>query len=1052
MVTENVNIAFRSTGIPVIKRQLDDLGVAANRATRGFFLLQRAMFTIGGFGLARSLTTSLDALTNMENRLRLTTSSAQELEAVQQELFDISRRSRMGWEGVAEIYNRTALSAKALGIAQGDVLRFTESVAKAANMSGATTQEANAALIQLGQAVASNRLGGDELRSILEQLPMVADIIANHMTKMGQWGTVTRGELRKLGSEGAITGQIIVDAFVDAGASIDAMFANYDPTIAQGFVAIKDEFMRILDAFDDATGFSAGFANALILIANNLDVIIMTAAGLAGAFAVGFAVNTITGFINGVRASVVEINALRAAKTLMAGADVAAAQRDLVANGLRQTQLTQNLALIGQKKALLLAEIAETEFVHKNNLARSIQTGRFVSLEGSKARLAQLTINLSRLEAVEAAQAGRLAGARAAQATATNALAGANGRLAAAQAAQAGTMATFMSRFPLMAGLVNMVRAAFTGLWAILVANPIGATIAIVIALIAAFWKWGNAIKVTADGVVGLKDFVIAAFQLMYEAIEPWITWFMDGFSTALTFVKDQFITFAGFIASVVWDAIKLIIDSLTFVPRVMVGVVTGIIAAWDVLPAAASQIGVDVANFLIAGFEMFANGAIKAINMVIEALNALLSFVGADKAAEWFGFSGQIGTIAEKTLPRMTSSYGAAGRTAADTFTAGFSEGFNSGTVDGMIKTATDALTPIGTAITDRARENIANAPPGTPAPGTGTGTGAGAGTGGGGKGGGGGNEKSFQDLINEMKQEISLLQMSNKERTIAQGLLEMEKTLKRGLTEEERNLATAMIQQLEAAKVQSELMESIVGPREKAIEQMTALNALFEAGKISIQEYNAELLNMSNALNGATQTLMGGFKNAIGSAILSANDFGKAMGNEVVGFVNDAADAIVKFAQTGKINIKELFATLFANLLKLAAQQLLLRFLGSILGIPGGGMGFGTSIGGGGLVGMAGGGSILPNGPGSTDSQIVAFKKRPDERVDVLTPGQQASQRNNGGGQNGQTIVQSPPVNVAAVISPNDIVGAFDQAGETVLVSMITRNASTIRKVIGG
>ena len=66
------------------------------------------------------------------------------------------------------------------------------------------------------------------------------------------------------------------------------------------------------------------------------------------------------------------------------------------------------------------------------------------------------------------------------------------------------------------------------------------------------------------------------------------------------------------------------------------------------------------------------------------------------------------------------------------------------------------------------------------------------------------------------------------------------------------------------------------------------------------------------------------------------STSDFGKAIGNQLVGFVNIAADAIVEFAKTGKINIKGLFQELFANLLKLAAQRLLLMFLGNFLGIP--------------------------------------------------------------------------------------------------------------------
>ncbi|HRD16487.1 MAG TPA: hypothetical protein PK181_06655, partial [Methanothrix soehngenii] len=94
MVTENVNIAFQATGIPIIVRKIDDLGHAADRASRGFFLLQRALFTLGGFGLTRILTGSLDALTNMENRLRLTTESGYELEKVQRELFEIAKSTR----------------------------------------------------------------------------------------------------------------------------------------------------------------------------------------------------------------------------------------------------------------------------------------------------------------------------------------------------------------------------------------------------------------------------------------------------------------------------------------------------------------------------------------------------------------------------------------------------------------------------------------------------------------------------------------------------------------------------------------------------------------------------------------------------------------------------------------------------------------------------------------------------------------------------------------------------------------------------------------------
>lgn len=1045
MVTENVNIAFRSTGIPIIKRQIDELGESANRASRGFFLLQRSLYTLGGFGLARMLTTSLDALTNMENRLKLTTSSSQQLESVQQDLFNIARRSRSSWEGVAEIYNRTALSAQALGISQQKVLRFTESVSKAASMSGAGVQETHAALIQLGQAVASNRLGGDELRSILEQLPLVADYIAQEMTRMGQFGNVTRGELRKLGSEGKITADIIINAFNNAAGQIDAQFQGFGWTIGQALERVRTNFMDMLDDFDDATGFSNKLAGAIVLVADNLGLIIgglaAVAAGMAASFGAAM-ISSVFNYINGLRAATVQQTAVLNRLVAIRAATLANAQADVAANAARQIELQQNLAKIAQKKALLLAEARETEFVVRNNIARNIQTGRFTSLAVSKARLEAITISLSRLEAVEAAQAGRLAQARVTQAGATNALAGAQARLGVAQAAQAGLGARLAAQFPLIAGAVNLVRTAISGLWGLLVANPIGATIAIIAGIVMAFMAWGNEIKVTQDGVVGLKDFVIAAFQLMWEAIAPGIQWLKDTFNSALDFIREKFNEWGPYIAQIAVDAVYAIIDTMFLLPRVIVSVVGGIMAAWDVLPAAAADIGVGIANGIIAGFEMMANGAIKAINFIISALNKLLSFVGADKAAELFGFSGTIGEISEISLGRMTNNYAGAGKTAGQAFQEGFGKTFDATSAENLIGAAADALAPIGQAIVDRARQNIKNnsgadAPNNAP-PGAGTG---------GGKGGGGSNDKNFNDLISQMNQEIALLQLSNKERTIQEQLLSMEKDLKRNLTDQERELAIATIQRLEAAKVQAQLLEDILGPGEKAIEQMEALNVLYQQGKINVEQYTTALRKMKAAADEASGTFGGGFRSAIANAMQSASEFGKAIGGEFVNFIGSASDAIVEFAKTGKLNLRSLFAELFANLLKLASQRILLSLFGGLLGIP-----TGMGAGGGGLFGMATGGSILPSGPGSTDSQIVAFKKRPDERVDVLTPGQQADQRNSVGAAGQTTVVSAPPVNVSVLLSENDIANSMrGKAGQKAIISAIEKNPTAVRKLLG-
>lgn len=1040
MVRENVDIVFRESGIRVIKRRLDELGESANRATRGVFLLQRALFVIGGFGIVRSLAAQADALTNLENRLRLTTSSSVELQEVQTELFAIARRSRADLDGVAQTYTRTALSAKALGRSQAEVLQFTESVTKAAVLSGASTREINASLIQLGQGIASNRLGGDELRSILEQLPLVADIIAKQLG-------VTRGQLRELGSEGKITGDVILDAFKNAAGEIDALFANTQPTIEQAFTVAKTNFLEFLDTFDDATGASAKLANAIIFVSERIDILVRSAAVLAGLLALSFAGSVLTSIVayaNGLAATAVQGTAVLNRLVAIRNATVLKAQAQVADNAARQTQLTQNLALIGQQKVLLQQAVLDAQYSVVNGRARNLATGQFVSLATAKANLSRVTQQLSIVESVEAAQAARLAQARAAQVGATNALAGAQARLGAAQAAQATLGARLAAQFPLLTGVVNAARAALGGLWALLAANPITAVIGLIAALVIGIVAFGDKIEFASLGFVTLKDLAVASLQLISETLAPFLGPIWETIKSAVSTVGSAIGNAFSAAIPIVAQVIAGIINSITLLPRVVIAVLAGINAAWDSIPAAAGAAIDKLTDMFATGMEFIANLGIKAVNKIIEAFNGL----AGTKVGELLGIDAAE-LIPEATFDNLRTNFGGSGKAAGEAFSSAFTSSLESTRIENIVGSFSSAVVKraqenAATARSDRMLQELAAQKAAEQAAAANTGTGVG--DTGVGKGGGGAQEKNFQDILNGMKQEIELLQLGNRERKIAQELINIEKELKRGLTDQERELAIATIQQLEAARQQAEVLESIVGPREKAIEQMQALNALFDQGRISVQEYAAAVLEMGNALNAASGTLMGGFKSAIGDAIMNVSEFGKAIGGQFVGFVNSAADAIVEFARTGKLNIKQLFAELFANLLKLAAQQLLLRLLGSFLGIPGGGVGLGTP------VGFATGGSILPSGPGTTDSQLVQFKKRPDERVDILTPQQQKAQDKAMGGGGGTTVVQSPPVNVAAVLSPGDIVGAFDNSdGETVVVNMISRNASTIKRILG-
>lgn len=1045
MVTENVNIRFVESGARVVKRKIDEIGEAANNATRGIFLLKRALFVIGGAGLVSTIVSYADALTNMENRLRLTSSSTQNLEAVQDALFASANRSRSAIEATGEIYTRVALSARNLGASQQDVISVTETLQKAAVISGASAREANAALIQLGQGLASNRLSGDELRSVLEQLPYVADLIVDYLNKTGQFGKISRGELRQLGKEGKLTAQIVFDAIKNSQQQVDTLFAQTNPTIEQAFNVARNNIMKFIDDFDDATGASAMFARAIITLSEHIGTLVNLLGVLAGVAVTVFsarAINSALEFANTLTKSGEAVARYFSIQTASARSSVAAAEATAIDTRAKLENILARQTAIRTTLANAQAEYAEATASFQNGRARDLQTGRFIANEAARDRLTAATIRLTAAERAEAIAAGRVTALRSELALAENAQAAATTRLATAQVAQTGMVARLAGTFPLLTGVIRLVGSALSGLWALLAANPITAIVLAIGAVVAAFFTWGNEIKVTSDGVVGLKDAVIAAFQLMIEAIAPFVKPIWEYIVKGLEWTRDTIVAGAAIMGNAILSAAEAMIDAFTFVPRVVIGVVNGIIAAFQALPGQAAAVAQGIANALIDGFEAFANGAIAAINKVIGALNSLLAFVGADKAAEFFGIKGQITELSEVTLPRFKGAAADAGKAAGDAFVEGFSSSYEGGKIANLLDKLTDP-------IIRRARINALDARTDKgDKDGLGQltgGTGAGGGNNGSGSG-KGKNEKSFAQEIAELQKKIELEKQYGLQKEITNNILSIEKSIKRELTDVEKEQVATQTALLEIAKIQGQTLEDILGPQERLKLGQIALNQLFEQGAISLGQHNDKLRELQISADKASGTIGGGFRAAIAGSIQSASEFGEALGGAVVDAAGKAADAIVEFAKTGRLNIRQLFDDLFAQLLKLASQRLLLSFLGGLLGIPGANLG-GT---GGGLH-FATGGSILPTGPGSTDSQLVAFAKRPDERVDILTPGQQQAQKDGQRNGGGTTVVQSPPVNVAAVLSPDDIIGVFNNGGDTQIINILQRNASTVRQIVG-
>ncbi len=267
-VIERIGRRVRVGGIKRAQQAVSKVGDEAKNTGK---ILRRIFAGIGVALVTRKLIELSDTFTNYQNRLKLVTTGTENLTDVTERLFKISDNTRSSFGATAELFARVALASKDLGRSQEELLRFTESLNKAVILSGASAQEASAGIIQLSQGLASGALRGDELRSVLEQLPKVADVIAESLG-------ITRGELRALGEEGKLSAGIIFDAFKKAEKGIAEDFAKTVPTIGQAFTQLTNQLIKLIGAFNNVTGASTLFAQTIQLVGSNLKILIQVLA------------------------------------------------------------------------------------------------------------------------------------------------------------------------------------------------------------------------------------------------------------------------------------------------------------------------------------------------------------------------------------------------------------------------------------------------------------------------------------------------------------------------------------------------------------------------------------------------------------------------------------------------------------------------------------------------------------------------------------------------------------------------------------------------------
>ena len=342
MATAELDIRIRSGDVPNATRELQRLERQGANTERGLGGLTdtsgaasasigRLAGAVSGLSAVMAASTVIkyaDAWTTVSNKLVNSVKDHESLAQVQDRVFAIAQESRSSLEATATLYGR-------LSTATGDYIKngetvggMVQTIAKAMAVSGATTSEAEGAIVQLSQAFGAGALRGEEFNSVNEAAPRLMQALADSLG-------VARGQLKSMAAEGKLTTEELYKAWngqSKAAAQIQSEFEKMSVTAGAKIAQAQNNLTKWIGENETAISVTKNYGDAAVGLSNNLDTLADAGTALAavmGARLAGGLAQAATAKVSAAAASralaVAELNGAKAATTA-ASAEIALLQ------------------------------------------------------------------------------------------------------------------------------------------------------------------------------------------------------------------------------------------------------------------------------------------------------------------------------------------------------------------------------------------------------------------------------------------------------------------------------------------------------------------------------------------------------------------------------------------------------------------------------------------------------------------------------------------------------------------------------------------------------
>lgn len=379
-----------------VNQRLDLMERGFDSTIRAVNNTERSMSSLSGVAVALAAALSVkqvseyaDAWATVNNKLANSLRPNEQLADVTERVFNITQQTRSSLDATASLYARLERATRQYGTSADDLAKLTTIINQGFVVSGATAQEAENAIIQLSQGLASGALRGEEFNSVNEQGNRLIVALADSMG-------VSIGEMRNMAAQGKLTTDVVVNGLLSQGAVIGKEFANTTTTISQALQVAGNNVTKFFGENSTVKTGAAIFNDAVVTASENIDVLsaaLTAAAAIMGSRYVG----------------ALTMSAASQIQSALAAQRQAAANNQSAQSALIAANSVKRKAVADKEAALSSLALAQAEYnVAKGSAAEMLALDALVA---AKSRASAASLSLAQAETAQAAASTRAAAA-----------------------------------------------------------------------------------------------------------------------------------------------------------------------------------------------------------------------------------------------------------------------------------------------------------------------------------------------------------------------------------------------------------------------------------------------------------------------------------------------------------------------------------------------------------------------------------------------------------------------------------------------------------------